>query len=45
LLLPARVALSFNYGGFVRALGVNRAAFWLVLAVGVLVFVVRLIRR
>jgi hypothetical protein len=44
-LLPSRLALCFNYGEIVRALGVNRAAFWLVLAVGLVTFIVKVVRR
>jgi hypothetical protein len=45
LALPSRVARSFNYGGIVRALGVNREAFLLVLAIGVVAFLVKLMKR
>jgi len=45
LLLPSRVALSFNSGGIARALGVNRVAFLLVLAIGVVAFLVKLMKR
>jgi hypothetical protein len=45
LLLPSHIALSFSSGGIVRALGVNRVAFLLVLAIGVVALLVKLVKR
>jgi len=44
LLLPSRILLAVTYGGFARGLGINRVAFWLVLAIGAIILLVRLVK-
>jgi hypothetical protein len=44
-LLPSKVLVAFGGEHVVRGLGANRAAFWLVLAVGLVTFSVKLWRR
>jgi hypothetical protein len=44
-LLPSNVLLTFGGERVVRGLGLNRAAFWLLLAVGLVTFIVKVVRR
>ena len=44
-LLPSRAVLWFNVGGITKGIGINRVAFYTVLAVGVVWFAVRFLRR
>ena len=44
-LLPGHFALDFPSGGVVRVVSINLVAFWLVLAVGGIVILVKLIAR
>ena len=44
-LLPSHTLLTFQFGGIAKGIGINRVAFYTVLAVGVVWFVVRFLRR
>jgi hypothetical protein len=44
-LLPSKIIVAFGGDRVVRGLGLNRAAFWLVLAVGLVTFIVKVVRR
>ena len=44
-LLPSHTLLTFQFGGIAKGIGINRVAFWSVLVVGAVMFVVRFVRR
>ena len=44
-LLPHYPLLTFQLGGIAKGIGINRVAFWSVLVVGAVMFVVRFVRR
>jgi hypothetical protein len=44
-LLPSHILLTFQSKEIAKGIGINRVAFWSVLVVGAVVFVVRFVRR
>jgi hypothetical protein len=44
-LLPSHILLTFQSKEIAKSIGISRIAFWSVLVVGAVVFVVRFVRR